>query len=86
MGSYLTGVSYGLGSVAAFYAILRWGLQTKIGLVLYFAVYSLFHDFSQPLHATAGGSPWLFGHLWFWLWSMILFAGTFLIYLGLKHA
>jgi hypothetical protein len=82
---YVKGFLYGLGSVAVLYVTLRYGVQTWIGKVLYLSVYSLFHDFSQPLHATAGGNPSLFGHLWFWLWSMILFAGTFLLYLRLKH-
>ncbi len=83
---YVKGFLYSWGSVAALYVTLRFLFKTKIGMVLYFAAYSLFHDFSQPLHATAGGSPSLFGHLWFWLWSMIVFAGTFLVYLRLKHA
>ena len=84
---YLGGVLYGLGSVALLFVTLRYLIpETEIGRILYFVVYSQFHNLHEPLTATSGGNPSLFGHLWFWLWSMIVFAGTFLIYLRLERA
>ncbi len=79
---YLKGLLVSLGSVTLFYVTLRYFIAgTKMGQLLYFMWYSMFHDVHAPLHGTAGGSSSLFGYLWFWLWSMIIFASTFLIYL-----
>jgi hypothetical protein len=84
---YVKGFLLGLGGVAALYVTLRYFFQTWIGQVLYFAALHLMgHDFSRPLQATAGGNPSLFAHLWFWLWAMVVFAATFLVYLRLQHA
>jgi len=82
---YLKGLLVSLGSVAVFYAALRFlTLGTKVGnaLMMPFVLISLyFRDKNAPLGAVAGVNPSLFMHLWFWLWSMIIFASTFLIYL-----
>jgi hypothetical protein len=84
---YIKGALYGLGSVATLFVTLRYFIpNTNLGRLIDFLVYSLFHDVHGPLTATSGGNPSLFGHLWFWLWSMIVFAGTFLIYLRLERA
>lgn len=86
---YLKGALYGLGSVATLYVTLLYLIpRTNLGRIIYFLVYTLFHGTNNGtnLTATSGGNPSLFGHLWFWLWSMIVFAGTFLIYLRLERA
>lgn len=81
MNFYLRGMAYGLGSVTAFYITLRYFLPSRFGMMLYVLAHSLTHPTPQQLTATAGGSSSLFGYVWFWLWSMILFAGTLLAYL-----
>ena len=84
---YLKGVLYGLGSVGLLFLTLRYLIPyTDFGRLIYIVVYRLFHNTHGGLTATVGGNPSLFGHLWFWLWSMIVFAGTFLIYLRLERA
>ncbi len=71
---YLKGLLVSLGSVALLYVTLY-----VVGIVrmLYLAGRDV--DVHAPLGATAGNS--FFGYSWFWLWSMIIFASTFLIYL-----
>ncbi len=82
---YLKGLLVSLGGVAFFYVALRFlfplVMSTKAGQVTYFLIYAAFHDVHAPLRATVGGNPSLFGQVEFWLWSMIIFASTFLIYL-----
>ena len=84
MNLYLKGLLVSLGSVASFYVALQLlfplAMRTKVGQLTYFLIYAAFHDIHAPLHATAGGPP-LWGLVEFWLWSMIIFASTFLIYL-----
>ena len=86
---YIKGTLYGLGTVGLLYVTLRYFIpNTYLGRLIYSLVYTLFHGTNNGtnLTATVGGNPSLFGHLWFWLWSMIVFASTFLIYLHLERA
>jgi len=71
---YLKGLLVSFGGVALLYATLY-----VVGIVR--IAYSIVQDVHvhAPLRATAGNS--FFGYSWFWLWSMIIFASTFLIYL-----
>ena len=82
---YIKGLLISLGSVALFYAALRFLMMgTRVGnaLMLPFVLLSIvLRDKNAPLSAVAGGNPSLLMHLWFWLWSMIFFAATFLVYL-----
>ena len=70
---YLKGLLVSLGGVALLYATLY-----VVGIVrmLYLAAKDV--NVHAPLGGTAGGNPW---HVEFWLWSLIVFAATFLIYL-----
>jgi hypothetical protein len=74
---YVKGMLIGLGSVAAFYAALRC-------LPLVFATYAAFHHPNAPLKATAGGG--VGPSIEFWLWALIVFAASFLIYLRVVSA
>ena len=82
---YVKGVLVSLGSVALFYAALRFLLMgTPVGNLILTPIYLLaflFRDKSAPMGAVAGGNPSPLMHLWFWLWAAIIFAVTFLIYL-----
>jgi hypothetical protein len=80
---YIKGLLISLGSVALFYAALRFFLLgTRVGNLLLTPVYLLFFLFHKnaPVGSVAGGNPSPLAYLWFWLWAGGIFAGTFLTY------
>jgi hypothetical protein len=90
MAFYLKGFLISLGSVALFYAALRFLMMgTKVGnaiMLPFVLVFLFFRDPNAPLGAVAGGSPNLLLHLWFWLWGHDTFCRHFLGLSVASHA
>ena len=78
---YTKGLLWSVGSVVAFWAMLRYGLATRVGKGLFMFIYFATHK--EPMVPHAGGSPYFAGHFWFWLWASIVFSVVFLLYMKL---
>ena len=85
MAYYLKGFLLGLASVGIFFLTLVYlGYYIKVGWFVLTVLLSLSHPGQTGLTAVVDNRS-LFARPWFYLWSMIVFASTFLLYLWRTH-
>jgi hypothetical protein len=72
-------------TVIVFYLLLQYTPTFAYLKLFWFMVTLPFRDPNAKLGAVAGGYPSVLMYVEFWLWSMIVFASTFLIYLRLTR-
>jgi len=83
---YLKGLLFSLGSVGILFLTVRFlGRYLKIGWFAFTVLFGLFGQPRQTGLTAVVGNPSLWMRPWFYLGSMIVFAGVFLFYLWRTH-
>jgi len=82
---YGKGFSISVATVILFYLLVQFTPTFGYLRLFWFIVTMPFRDLNAPLGAVMGGSASVLAYVEFWLWEMIVFAGTFLVYLRLTR-